>query len=349
MNNIRYGIGFGIGVAVVLVLIGGVMWYGGSMSKTVSVRKSEPVSFIKTQESNDSHERLVLNPLTGTLCTEGDARPFAVMLAADKVARPLYGIAQADIVVEMPALTNGITRYMGIFACERAEEIGPIRSARHDFLLFAKSFDAIYAHWGGSYIALATLKTKELDNIDALPNPYDAFYRRSDKLAPHNGFTSFARLQKAAQKLGYRMEGKVQGYPRISGEAVLNIDQNIALGYPFPYNADFFYDHKINSYFRSRGKEKEMDAATDMQAAVKNVIVMEAASRQISPDYNDMDVEGEGNAAVYRNGEMKKGRWKREGERYVFSDGNGQAIGLVEGKTWISIVQPDQKAELTFR
>ena len=68
--------------------------------------------------------RLVLNPLTGTMYG-GRCAAFAVMLAADKVARPLYGIAQADIVVEIPALTNGITRYMGIFACENAGRSGP--------------------------------------------------------------------------------------------------------------------------------------------------------------------------------------------------------------------------------
>ncbi|MBI5913216.1 DUF3048 domain-containing protein [Candidatus Azambacteria bacterium] len=349
MNIVRYGGIAGIGVAV-LALIGGVLWYGGgTLSKTVAVKNGGEKAPLETQETGAGGERLAYNPLTGTMCADGDARPFAVMLAADKVARPLYGIAQADIVVEMPALTNGITRYMGIFACGHADEIGSIRSSRHDFLYFAKSFDAIYAHWGGSYLALDALKTKELDNIDAMPNPYDAFYRRSDKLAPHNGFTSFERLKETAQKLGYRMEGRSPGYPRIIDEAVLNTDQNIALGYPFPYNVDFFYDHATNSYFRSRGGEKEMDAGTNTQAEVKNVIVMEAASRQVSPDYNDMDVEGEGNAIVYRNGEMKKGTWKREGERYVFSDGTGQAIGLVAGKTWISVIQPDQKVELTFK
>lgn len=346
MKYIRYGSAFFIAALVIFV---GVMWYGGALYKTVSIKNSAITTSAETQENNDGDKRRAHNPLTGTMCEEGDARPFAVMLAADKVARPLYGIAQADIVVEMPALTNGITRYMGVFACEHAEEIGSIRSARHDFLPFAKSFDAIYAHWGGSYLALDALKTKELDNIDALPNPYDAFYRKNDKLAPHNGFTSFTRLQEAAQKLGYRMEGKATGYPRIGDEAVLSTNQNIAIGYPFPYNVDFSYAHTTNSYTRSRGGEKEMDAATHTQVEVKNIIIMRAASRQISPDYNDVDVEGEGEAVFYRNGEMKKGTWKKEGERYVFSDGNGQALGLVAGKTWISVVQPDQKAELTFK
>lgn len=346
MKYIQYGAVLG---AAVLVLIGGIMWYRGSLSTTISIRKSDAAVPQETKEVDTNGERLALNPLIGTLCSEGDARPFAVMLAADTAARPLSGIAQADVVVEMPALTNGITRYMAVFGCEHAQEIGSIRSARHDFLYFATSFDAIYAHWGGSYLALDALKAGTLDDIDALPNPYDAFYRKNERRAPHNGFTSFARLKEAAQRLGYRMEGKAHGYPRIRDEAVLHTDQNIALGYPFPYNADFSYHHETNSYFRSRGGEKEMDGATGAQTEVKNVIVMEAASRQVSPDYNDVDVEGEGSATVYRNGEMKKGKWKREGERYMFLDAEGREIGLVEGKLWISVVQPDQKVELTFK
>ena len=55
MNNIRYGVVFGIGAAVALALIGGAMWYGRSMSKTISIRKSESTSFIKTPKSNDGH------------------------------------------------------------------------------------------------------------------------------------------------------------------------------------------------------------------------------------------------------------------------------------------------------
>lgn len=299
------------------------------------------------------------NPLTGQKCARGNKRPMAVMLAIDTAARPLYGVSRADVVVEMPALTSGITRLMALFSCETPEEIGSIRSARHDFLPFAKSFDAIYAHWGGSYLALDLLNKKVLDNLDALSNPYDAFYRRSDKLAPHNGFTSFARLLAAAEKLGYRLESKAAPYPRIKDEAALSANQNISIGYPYPYNVDFAYDYQANSYKRYRGNEKETDAGNQNQAEVKNVIVMTAESRQVSPDYNDVDVEGEGKLAVYRNGEVIKGKWKRAEEKYSqnsqednqyhFLDAEGRDIGLVEGKIWISVVQPDQKVELTFK
>ena len=122
MKYIRYGSVF---LALAFIFLAGVLWYGGTFSKTVSVKNSTTTTPRETQENKDSDKRLAHNPLTGTMCEEGDARPFAVMLAADNVARPLYGIAQADIVVEMPALTSGITRYMGIFACEHAERSGP--------------------------------------------------------------------------------------------------------------------------------------------------------------------------------------------------------------------------------
>ena len=349
-------------IAVAALLGGGVLFYAFKAERKVIVDNKKVLArgdASGVESLSPSPADFSENPLTGQKCARGNKRPMAVMFAVDTVARPLYGISKADIVVEMPALTGGITRLMGLFSCEEPAEIGSIRSARHDFLPFARSFDAIYAHWGGSYLALDLLNKKVLDNLDALPNPYDAFYRRSDKLPPHNGFTSFARLLTAAQKLGYRLESQAASYPRIKDEAALSANQNIAIGYPYPYNVDFTYDYKTNSYKRFRGNEKEIDAGDQKQVEVKNVIVMTAESRQVNPDYNDVDIEGEGKLAVYRNGEVIKGKWKRaeekysrdskEDAKYYFLDAEGREIGLVEGKIWISVVQPNQKVELTFK
>ncbi len=333
--------------------------------KRVSVRRDSFISGVAQRLVEDTKEepseRMAKNPLTGKSCPQGDGRPFAVMLAGDTAARPLSGIAAADAVVEMPVLTGGITRFMALFMCERPEVIGSIRSARHDFLPFAKSFDAIFAHWGGSSLALDILKTGAADNIDSIPNPFDAFYRQEGKLAPHNGFTSFARLLNAAQKLRYRItSSKAKGYARIQDAAAISADQNISLGYPRPYEVDFSYDYKANTYRRWRGGIKEIDAATGLQVEVKNLAVMSAVSRQVSHDYNEVAIEGEGDLAVYRNGEVIKGKWKRAKEEYnsadaaipaayYFFDSFGKEIGLVEGKIWISVVQPNQKVELTLK
>lgn len=347
-------------IAAAAILIAGAAVYILTTGKKIKVNGESAVPAAKLAPSEEqSSAPLYEDPLTGQKCAHGNKRPLAVMLAADTVARPLSGISQADIVVEMPALTNGITRYMAIFSCEAPEEIGSIRSARHTFLPFVVSFDAIYAHWGGSYLALDILNQNLLDNIDSLKNPFDAFYRRNDRLAPHNGFTSFARLDQAAEKLGYRTDDRAAAYPHIKDEAALSANQNIAIGYPYPYNVSFAYDYKKNSYARSRGGDKELDAAGQKQVEVKNVIVMTAESRQINADYNNVVVEGEGTLAVYRNGEVVKGKWKRAPEaydrqsasdsKYYFLDTEGKEIGLVPGKIWISIAQPNQKVEMTFK
>lgn len=348
-------------IIIAVILISGAIAYIFKDSKKISVKgdTTAPVAAQPPSQDSTSSAPLYEDPLTGQKCARGNRRPLAVMLAADTAARPLSGISRADAVVEMPVLTNGITRYMALFSCEEPEEIGSIRSSRHTFLPFAVSFDAIYAHWGGSYLALNILNQKLLDNIDSLKNPFDAFYRRNDKLAPHNGFTSFALLEQAAQKLGYRMDNKAAAYPHIKDEAQLSANQNIAIGYPYPYNINFAYDYKKNSYARSRGGEKEIDAGNQKQVEVKNIIVMTAESQQINADYNSVAVENEGNLAVYRNGEVIKGKWKRELEtydrnmdadkKYHFLDAEGKEIGLVPGKIWISVVQPNQKVELTFK
>lgn len=355
--TMRQRIIFGIVVAV--ALLGGLFFYLLKTGKTVNIVGQKRVVSHGQEAPEEAPKRLAENPLTGETCDEGDRRPMAVMLAADHVARPLLGLVEADIVVEMPALTNGITRYMAVFACSRPDEIGSIRSARHDFLPFVKSFDAIFAHWGGSSFALDILKNASVDNIDSIKNPFDAFWRRNEKAAPHNGFTSFTRLLTAAQKLGYRTDATTaKGYPHIGDEAALEVDQNISLGYPRPYNVDFAYDHTLNAYRRWRGGEREVDERSGAQVEVKNVIVMVSPTKQINADYNEVDVEGQGEAVIYRNGEVIKGSWKRatetygagqEDDTYYFLDTKGKEIGFVPGKIWISVVQPNQKVELTLK
>ena len=136
-------------IAVAALLAGGVLFYVFMTERKISV-DNKKVS-VQTAPANtgslpEPAAEFSENPLTGQKCARGNKRPMAVMFAVDTVARPLYGISKADVAVEMPALTNGITRLMALFSCEEPGEIGSIRSARHDFLPFAMSFDAIYAH-----------------------------------------------------------------------------------------------------------------------------------------------------------------------------------------------------------
>src|SRR3989344_5565067 len=162
------------GVAAVAFLIAFLFWWlGGS---TIIGIKNE-----------DQRPRA---SLTGLACDNYGKRPIAVMMASDPEARPLSGISQADIIIEMPVTPNGITRMMAIFQCEEPEEIGSIRSAREDFLTLADSFGALYAHWGGEAEALKKLNNGILDNINAMKYEGSVFYRKNSVPKPHNGFTT---------------------------------------------------------------------------------------------------------------------------------------------------------------
>ena len=330
-------------ITVVLIVSGFLFWKLGNRS--VEIGHSEESNNKNEQTNNEG-----VSPISGLKCENYNRRPIAVMLAEDPITRPLSGISQADLVIEMPVITGSITRLMAVYICEEPEEIGSVRSARHDFIPLAMGLDAIFAHWGGSHYALDKLNNGIIDNIDAMKNPYNAYSQDWSKPMPHNGFTSMERLINAAQKLGYRLENKFEGYPHIQIQStnykIQNTNGKLTIGYGGKYKVYYRYNSETNTYKRWRGDAKEMDKNNNQQVEVSVVAVMRAESRMIEPpDYNDVDVEGEGEAIIYQNGEEIKGHWKKQGKyskaKLYFLDSKGKEIEFTPGKIWIEIVEPN--------
>lgn len=333
---------------IVLVILGGILfWQMGSRS--INIKGPEN----KEQEENSKLSGgKGVNPITGLECENYNRRPFAIMLAEDPITRPLSGIEMADLVVEMPVITGSITRLMAVYVCEAPAEIGSLRSARHDYIPLAMGIDAIFAHWGGSHFALDKLDAGIMDNIDAMQNPYNAYWQKSGIPMPHNGFTSMARLVNAAEKLGYRLTNRFEGYRHLRDTKyeIPNTRGKLTIGYSGNYRVYYEYNPTTNSYLRWRAGTPEIDKLNNKQVEVQNVIVMRAESRMIEPpDYNDVDVEGTGEAIVYRSGEEIRGTWKKEGSysksKLYFLDSKGEEIKFVPGKIWIEIVEPTQEVK----
>ncbi len=293
-----------------------------------------------------------LSPITGESCENAGRRSVAVMLAIDRETRPLSGLSEADMVFEMPVITNGATRLMAVFGCNIPQEIGSIRSSRHDYIDLALWVDAIYAHWGGSHFALDRLKMGVIDDLDALANYNNAFYRKNSIPAPHNGFTSGERLLKSSEKLGYRLENKFSGFlheenqkPAVNPSFEGQNSGKLIIGYPGDLRVEYKYDAAENSYLRWRGGIKEVDKNNGSQVSARNIAVMYARSRQIEGDYNDVDLDGQGRAEFYFNGEKIDGNWKKDGKKFVFTNDSGEEIKFTPGNMWVEIIQTDQKAE----
>src|SRR3989338_2350240 len=293
--------------------------------------------------------------LTGLACCSYSKRPIAVMMASDPIARPLSGISQADIVIEMPVTPNGITRMMAIFQCEEPEEIGSVRSAREDFLPLVASFRSLYAHWGGEREALNKLNNGTLDNLDAMKYEGTVFYRKNSVPRPHNGFTTIELLEDKAEDLGNDSRATFLGYLRREERPernLSNIVESISIDYESPYDVKWVYDSNSNVYKRTRGGEAEIDANTGRQAESSVVALMRTRSAVLSIDYISVSTAGEGEAEFYQNGIKTGGTWKNTGDDLNFySTKSAQATGgvgaptetsgemkFIPGKMWIEVV-----------
>src|SRR3989338_11136833 len=327
---------------IIIILIGGAIFVWQFGSRTIEVVNN-------TQDEIQDPEYKT-SPINGLSCQNYSRRPIAVVLAEDPATRPLAGLSEADLVFEMAVITGSITRMLAVYVCGAPKEIGSLRSARHDFIPLAMGLDAVLAHWGGSHYSLDKLNTGIMENIDALKNPFNAFFQKKEIPQPHNGFTSIERLINSAEKLVYRLEGEFEGYPHI--EQIIDNRQQIAkaleISYSYPYNIRYQYNSETNSYLRFRADKPETDKNNNKRIEAKVIVIMRAASRQIEgPYYNDVDVEGKGECQIYQNGEVVSCVWQKDKNdpksKLYFLDESGQEIKFTPGQIWIEIAEPDQK------
>ena len=291
----------------------------------------------------NSPDKIEVSPITSEPCEYADQRPIAVMIAADPVARPLSGIAQADLVFEMPVTPNGVTRMMAVFQCHRPAEIGSIRSARLDFIPLAASVGAILAHWGGEKETLQELDAHIIDDIDALKYEGTTYWRKSGVKPPHNGFTTIQKLMEKAAELDFPLTNTFSGYPHGQQERknLAAFADSVAVNYPEPYNVVWTYDEKSNRYARSRAGTPELDATTNGPVQAGVVILLETSSAFLRDQYIAVTVAGQGQAQIYQNGTVTGSVWKRDaalGNKLSFSDTNGKEIPLASGPIWIEVL-----------
>lgn len=348
-----------------IIIIGGIGI--GTYALTRSSDNS-PTTSINTQnekmeEAGDvlkpSEEKITnASPLSGVQCDNYKQRPVAVMMAGDAVARPLSGLSQADIVVEMPVITGSVTRLMGVFVCNLPEEVGSIRSARQDYISLVRGWDAIYVHWGGSHFALDELKTGKrytgedlgkISDIDAMSSS-GPFFRKSTAPAPHNGFASLPKVLDLAKSRGYALTTDFEGYKfqsntTIDAEKANAKNGTLYVGFAGVFATRWQYNTDTNSYTRYWAGQKDTDRGNNnADITPKNIVVMRASSRQIEGQYNEVSIYGKGEGKVYQNGQEKTITWKKEGfkDTLRFFDEAGEEIALVPGSTFIQVLEPNQ-------
>ena len=340
-------IGAGLLVALLLVFGGVYMWLtrGGGSIIVEKVSEGE----LPLGGDRLPFEKVTESGLSGRECEHPDRRAIGVMLAGDPINRPVSGFASADMVWELPVLVSDVTRLIAVYQCGQPADIGSVRSARHDYLFLAEGVDAILAHWGGSYHALNRISAGEFQTINALSNPFGAFFRKDNLPAPYNGFTTYERLWGALQKLGYRTETEFKGYKfkddAPPGERGSGGTLNVA--WPGAFTVRYEYDPATNRYQRFWAGVKQLDGEDNTTPVAPSSVVVIRATNEFADGpggYNDVGIEGNGPATVYQDGQVTEGTWHKD-ERYkndpmVFKDNEGKEIELTRGQLWVMAVEP---------
>ncbi|MEX0664199.1 MAG: DUF3048 domain-containing protein [Acidimicrobiia bacterium] len=280
-------------------------------------------------------------PFTGLPDPEGLANSrssVAVKIENSPDARPQSGLDVADIVYE-EVVEGGITRFWAVFNSRAPDNIGPVRSVRAMDPPIVKPLGGVVAYSGGTSPNVAGVRATGLVWVDE-NNAGDTFFRDSGRYAPHNLFARSASLfERGGQPVPPRPMFTYfdkDDEAEFVGEPILSFHVNFDQGYDVTY----VWDAKRKGWLRFQGSSGPFFAVgstfTQTQVTPTNVIV------QVIPYPKGAEglSFGSGDAYVFSNGQLIRGRWSRiyPGVPTKFFDADGAPIVLTPGRTWVELL-----------
>ena len=346
------------------------------VSTPAAESKTEPSVVYPTVISENGRDALTgiapaaagayIDPLTGTAVSQAEAerRPVAIMLNNITVALPQQNIAAADVLYECQ-VEGGLTRLMGVFN-DYADlvAIGSIRSSREYYIDFAANHDAIYVHAGGSEEAYRNLKSRLINNIDAVNDGVVTgfFYRDPNRLGKmgyeHTLVIDGGKINGAIAAKGYRTDyaaafdsplqfvGEGQKIELTNGSSTKQVTVKFGA-----HTTQFVYNASQNRYLRWQNGNKHIDGVTGEQLGFENVIILICPYTLTKDDYNHIEVAtvGTGKGYYMTGGKIVEIRWtKTSGDAPIkLCYTSGKEITLTPGKTNFEVVSYDKNVTVT--
>ena len=328
---------------------------------TVAVQAEENGVEMVSGEAAADGTTMVKSYLTGEDVPEsiGRRRPIAVMLGNDVNGAPQSGIANAGVIYEAP-VEGSITRLMAIIEdYDNIPRIGSVRSCRDYYLRYANEFNAIYAHYGQAVYALPYFEQHVIDNLNGLTLG-NAYYRTTDRVAPHNAYTDAAHLQAGIQSQGYSQQYKddYTGHFQFAPEGTeVTLDEgasaNVVKLDNFTYNHPWFeYNAETKEYSRFQYDAPQVDQNTNEQLTCSNIILQYSQYQPYDENgYLNVNTSSGGVGKYITRGKAIDITWSKDSEWGTthYYDANGQEIQLNPGKTWVEIVLNDSVDSISLQ
>jgi hypothetical protein len=331
---------------VIVVLSGAVAAVGvGVGALAITGHAPAPIQHAFNDATGRAETPPPVCPLNGEPAPGGTVprRPvLAVKVENLPEARPQAGLDHADIVYEEP-VEGGITRFIALFQCQEAKQVGPIRSGRTtDPQILVQYGKPPLAYSGGANQVRKAIDRAGLTDISETVVP-DAYTRDPARVAPHDLFSTTTALWKAAKSHAgppspvFSYTDDIEGKSRRAGTIHL----------PFSSYSDVIWtwNKQQGAWLRAHGSEPHMltDGAQVQATNVVVQVVDVVPGDIIDPAGNpspEVDVLGSGKAYVFRDGRMIVGHWERRTEGAVtsFVTRSGDAIPLAPGSTWVELL-----------
>ncbi len=306
-------------------------------------------------------------PLSGKPVGDGSVtkRPLVVKIDNVPAARPHYGLAQADMVIE--ELVEGyVTRLVAIYQSQDPQTIGGVRSARLADRSITTMVRGALVYSGTSDYAWSLISQDVANGryVELSADHSGGYYRVNFRPAPYNMFTSASAQRDTLRSLGATTVPEVPKWPFLAAAdhpaTIAGMTgAAAATALTIPYREDtstvtYQYDPAARTYGRwqnSAGKAvRDIDAASNAPIAAANVVVIQTEIWEVpeivdaaGAHAHDMRLVGTGTATVFRDGLRQDGTWSRKDDSsaFVFTNRQGEQIKLDAGQTWIHIIPSD--------
>lgn len=261
---------------------------------------------------------------------------LAVKIDNGRPARPQTGLDTADVVYA-EQVEGGLSRLMAVYATKLPEDVGPVRSARESDLELLRQFDE-------PTLAFSGAQSKLLPLIDDAPlhpvtpeDTPDAFYRSSDKPAPHNLYLRPEQLIGAAPGADALTTGFRYGAAPAGGRP----EDSHTVRYP-ETRFTFTWSESAQRWLVAMDGTPTV-TADGKRVAAATVVVQHVKVRPSQfQDYlgsNSPYTEtvGSGKAEVLRDGRVFDADWEREEatEGTDFTTSDGKPMAFAEGQVWV--------------
>lgn len=338
-----------VAAALAVLLLAGCAASAPSGSSGTSQSTSQPAQ--ATPEPHAANTEMPLpeagiSALTGRAAENPGRRPVAVMVSNDAAARPQWGIATADLLIE--ANTGGEnTSLMAVFdSLEKAVKVGPVCQGRDLFLQLVTPVNAIPMYIGSDIYTSNLVNWftyQPLDGVYIGVNAYNLDGQR-DLTAPQelSWYADNRLIQSAMESYGQSVDGETPTFFYFD-EAAAPAKGNgyrLDIGYGAQRTAQLVYDEGEDSYFLKENDQDQLDGTLeDGRVRCTNVILLMASSG-FKDDGVTRDYDMTGGDGLYLSGggaaQIKWQKGEADQPLQLF-DAEGQPLSVRPGRSYIGV------------